>query len=722
MSNAHVHLEGDFIGELRKSDGSSLSLDFTDSYVTNRLATALSVVLPNTEQAHAGSVVENWLWGLLPDNEDVLRRWARDQDTSLSSPFGLLVSEIGLDCAGAVQFTPSDRDLNSLDRDSGLTALSETDIAADLAQLRRDATAWRGGSSTGQFSLAGAQAKTALHLAGSQWSRPRGEVPSTHILKPAPAGWSDLDINEHICLATARQLGLAAARTSVTAFGPERAIVVERYDRNETPEGLERLHQEDMCQASGLHPKLKYESDGGPTAAQVAQLLRSAVEQELAEREVKRFADALIFNWIIGGTDGHAKNYSIVHSQRSARLAPLYDISSALPYDDSGGRKLSLAMKVGGEYRMMRIDNVAWAKEAQNLNLDATHLLDRCAELAERLPSAMEAVVNSMTDSNEKIKDSDLPGRLLKAVRQRSAECGEALRSGHPWRQTNERARFAILARDKGPTSDLPESDTTSVNLRLVVRPPGENEWYYYQYVAVRWPNSRLVVQDEMDEPQLAASLVAAAVSAVREWVESDQADLTDSAIDAVVLEMGDRIEDGVQLADNGEDRAQWIGEEYQIKRRVGQMESIGASLSKVGARRAELRREPTQVDTSNMEHEAQRQLALLGEAIQEFDAEVRQLVGEVVLLVRPAAQRITDAFDELIGHAGDPMRLITVRMDLEKAQISAVVETRPGTWGNSPSTESLDARAPERIVSALLDDLADPLAIELNRLNEEFN
>lgn len=47
------------------------------------------------------------------------------------------------------------------------------------------------------FSLAGAQAKTALHLdtVTGQWGDPSGAIPTTHILKPAITGFDDHDLN-----------------------------------------------------------------------------------------------------------------------------------------------------------------------------------------------------------------------------------------------------------------------------------------------------------------------------------------------------------------------------------------------------------------------------------------------------------------------------------------------------------------------------------------------
>jgi serine/threonine-protein kinase HipA len=112
--------------------------------------------------------------------------------------------------------------------EGGIDWLDETEIGRRLRRLRGDPTAWHL-SATGQFSLAGAQAKTALHYdpASGRWGDPYGVTPTTHIIKPAVTGFDDHDLNEHLCLRAARVLGLEAASSEVMTFDGERAIVLQ---------------------------------------------------------------------------------------------------------------------------------------------------------------------------------------------------------------------------------------------------------------------------------------------------------------------------------------------------------------------------------------------------------------------------------------------------------------------------------------------------------------
>ncbi len=412
-----VVLHGRVAGTVTRLRGGRLRLDYSPEHLADGAATPLSVSMPTRVQSHADPVVLPWLWGLLPDNDGVLRRWAREFHVSAASPFRLLATPIGEDCAGAVQFAPLDEAERLLRRPGDVTWLDEDAVALRLRELRQDATAWLGRSFAGQFSLAGAQAKTALLLRDGRWGVPSGSTPTTHILKPAVSGFDQHDLNEHLCLDAARRAGLVAARTTVARFGDETAVVVERYDRRVGSDGgVGRIHQEDVCQALGVHPSAKYQNEGGPSPEAIARLFRGTMPPRAAEDAVRRFADALIWNWLIAGTDAHAKNYSLLLSGEQVRLAPLYDIASALPYD-AHERKLRFAMKLGGDYRVA-LDRNPWPGVAGELGLDADGLTERVVELTDAAPDAFAAAA---ADPAVASLGKDLPDRLVGLVAERSA-------------------------------------------------------------------------------------------------------------------------------------------------------------------------------------------------------------------------------------------------------------------------------------------------------------
>src|ERR1700682_4452920 len=151
----------------------------------------------------------------------------------------------------------------------------------------------------------------------------------SHILKPPTGEFEGHPENEHFCLELARAFGLPVENSKVMQFEKEVAIVAERYDRVRVGGKWVRVHQEDLCQALGLPLTKKYESDGGPNIRTIVRFLEET--SAAPEEDVSTFLDAVIFHWLTAGTDAHAKNYSLlIGPGGSARLAPLYDLASAL--------------------------------------------------------------------------------------------------------------------------------------------------------------------------------------------------------------------------------------------------------------------------------------------------------------------------------------------------------------------------------------------------------
>jgi serine/threonine-protein kinase HipA len=345
--------------------------------------------------------------------------------------------------------------------------------------LQSDASAGRSPHDTGQFSLAGAQPKTALCFDGQRWGVPSGREPTTHILKPQSGEFDGHAENEHLCLALARSLGLPVARSEVRQFEDVTAIVIERYDRvhiatlastraalaaakaaeaamygeSDQPDGAAmaaraaadaaeaaasaqalsefskttatyRVHQEDFCQALSVHPALKYQNDGGPGPREITDLLRAHVagaqrskdrdSPTAYEEDAATFIDALILNWLIGGTDAHAKNYSIlIGGGGLVRLAPLYDLASIFAYANIDPGKATLAMKIGGEYRLRNIGLPEWRKLAVEIRTDGDKLIDRIRSMAGELPDRLADEVRRLSATGVRHRVIDTLGREL---------------------------------------------------------------------------------------------------------------------------------------------------------------------------------------------------------------------------------------------------------------------------------------------------------------------
>jgi serine/threonine-protein kinase HipA len=384
MAELTIWMGGRRVGALDGSDRRNLGVVYDDEWIERPDATPLSVAMPLGAREHSGKQVAAYLWGLLPDNDRVLERWASAYQCSATDIFGLLKG-VGADVAGAAQYlergaTPEDGMVGLLE------VLTEADVAELLRTIRSDSTAWHP-DARGRWSLAGAQAK----IARGEWAIPSGMAPTTHILKPSIAGLDHHDLNEHLCLGAAGRLGLRVADTSIQRFLGVRALVVRRFDRSSRNGSVVRIHQEDCCQALGIHPERKYEVDGGPGLEAIAALLRD-VEIVDPQPDIDGLLRAAAFNWLILGTDAHAKNYSLLLSGPQVRLAPLYDIASAAPYADHP-KKLRLAQKIGGEYRPTVIGRRHWERLATDARTDPERLVAEVIRMATDLPDAVATVI-----------------------------------------------------------------------------------------------------------------------------------------------------------------------------------------------------------------------------------------------------------------------------------------------------------------------------------------
>lgn len=419
-----IIIDGRIMGEIRKDKRARLTLTYDADWRQTPDAYPLSLSMPLVVAEHENAKIEPWLWGLLPDNEAILARWGQRFQVSPRNPFALL-AHVGEDCAGAIQIVQPERaDALRTQLAGQVEWLDDKDIAERIRILRKDQAAWRIARDAGQFSLAGAQPKTAFLFENGRWGIPSGRAPTTHIVKPPIEAFDGHAENEHVCLALARALGLPAAASQVRVFDGEVAIVVERYDRVRMGDTIRRLHQEDMCQALGLPPTGKYENEGGPGVPLIVELLRTYSSRPIDD--VWTFIQALALNWLIGGTDAHAKNYSVlIGAGGRARLAPLYDIASTLPYDFDF-KKLRLAMKIGGKYLLDDISLRHWNKLASSVRLDEEQVRTKCLDLAERLPDALADVIKTARADG---LDNVVLQRLSEVITIRATRCQKLLRT-----------------------------------------------------------------------------------------------------------------------------------------------------------------------------------------------------------------------------------------------------------------------------------------------------
>ena len=358
-----VYLNNRLVGHLLKEAGGAISFRYDPEWLGWDNAIPVSLSLPLREDAYRGAPVAAVFENLLPDSEALRRRVAERVGAEGADAYSLLAA-IGHDCVGALQFIAGDED--AIDTTGALKGDVVDDTAIEKL-LRNLAQAPLGLNRDDAFriSVAGAQEKTALLWHEGRWLKPTGTTPTTHIFKPQigelPNGidLSNSVENEFYCLKLAAAFGLPVNDATMQTFGKTKALVIERFDRRWTKDGrLLRLPQEDCCQALSVPPSRKYQSEGGPGLADILSLLKGS--DNPADDQKTVFKAQLLF-WLIGATDGHAKNFSIfLGPGGSYHLTPLYDILTAQPSLEARQierKQMKLAMAVGNSNHY-RIDTI----------------------------------------------------------------------------------------------------------------------------------------------------------------------------------------------------------------------------------------------------------------------------------------------------------------------------------------------------------------------------
>lgn len=344
---------------------------YDEQWLQARHKRPLSLSMPTRSRPYRGQVVSSFFDNLLPELPALRSRLAARLNTG-SAP-GDILSELGRDCAGAVQLYPegiqrgeprvSGVPLKSSYLERFLKVVPRSPIMRCLKQHFRVA-------------LAGTSEKTALLYYQGEWRFPTHSTATTHIFKLGPH-----TENEWLCQLIVRAYGIPCARAKLVPVGDMLALAVERFDRRWCAHGkrLLRVPVEDLCQALGIPGDRKYE-------VSIKQVLDLLLGSSQGQRDREEFLRRQILYWMLGACDGHAKNFSLfLEAAGRFHLAPCYDVVSNYPQP---GR---MAMAVAGEHEWERIDRKLWLAEARKSRLQH-QLPGIISQLVEQTPQAIESV------------------------------------------------------------------------------------------------------------------------------------------------------------------------------------------------------------------------------------------------------------------------------------------------------------------------------------------
>jgi serine/threonine-protein kinase HipA len=414
-----VFLNGRLVGRLRRESSGAIDFQYDESWLGWEHAFCVSLSLPLREDRYIGDPVIAVFDNLLPDNEDIRRRLAARNHADGIDPYSLL-TVIGRDCIGALQFLPEGVDPGKAGAIDA-KPIGDEEIADLLSNLEAPPLGI-GEDEEFRISLAGTQEKTALLNWKERWHIPHGNTATTHILKPQIGERDGHDLtqsveNEHLCMQIIGALGIPVAKTQIADFAGTRALVIERFDRRwTTDKRLLRVPQEDCCQALSVPPTRKYQSDGGPGMADILAFLKGS-DDPAYDQFI--FIKAQIAFWLLGATDGHAKNFSVfLHPGGGFQLTPLYDVMSTEPLLDAKQlqrKQMRLAM-AAGENRHYQLHEIAprhFRQTAAKAGVPESTVDMALTQLSDALPGAIESVCAALpADFPAAIRDSIAGGAL----------------------------------------------------------------------------------------------------------------------------------------------------------------------------------------------------------------------------------------------------------------------------------------------------------------------
>lgn len=419
----NVLMNGISIGKLEKTLKGGLIFTYDKHWLETSGARPISLSLPLINESFIGDVVYNFFDNLLPDNPEIRARIQTKFHVATNQPFDLLAS-IGRDCVGAIQII--DGEIPNFKKQVNFEALNEKEIASILRRYKNYPLGMTDNTDEFRISIAGAQEKFAfLHYQG-KWCRPLKETPTSHIFK-LPIGYiqhQQMDLsasceNEWLCSQITEAFGLPVAKSDILRFEDVKVLVVERFDRKMSSDKtwLMRLPQEDMCQALGVSPNLKYQSDGGPGIHEIMQLLLGS-SNSTVDRDT--FYRSQVLFWLLAAIDGHAKNFSIfIEPEGKYRLAPLYDIMSAYPLmanKQLQERKIKMAMALKGKnihYHWYNIQSRYFLETAKAVNYSP----ERAKEILDEMLQQVDFVIEKVSAKLPKKFPNDISEPIFDGMR-----------------------------------------------------------------------------------------------------------------------------------------------------------------------------------------------------------------------------------------------------------------------------------------------------------------
>ena len=369
-----VRLHGLQVGVLRLVNG---KMEFT--YDENAQK-PISLSLPLQKEPFKEKVCRAFFGGLLPENPNMRELLAKKYNINVNDDFKLL-KEIGRDCAGALSFhemTEPQKYYQMLKIEGSI--LSDEELTKYLEELPYRPYLGK------RLSLAGAQEKTAVCVINGKIALPNDDIPTTHIIKTALPKYVQSIQNEYICMKVAKEIGLEVAEVEIRKVGEIEFLLVERFDRKYSNNlECERILQEDFAQSLGIQARDKYK-------VTFKDCLKVLNQTATPANSKLRFVRQVIFNYLIGNTDAHAKNFSVYLTNDGITLTPAYDLLCSSIYDCDQ----RIAMKLGKARYYADVTEKDWKIFAQDLDISHKLVQAELERQKDYLPKIVEKLAKEL--------------------------------------------------------------------------------------------------------------------------------------------------------------------------------------------------------------------------------------------------------------------------------------------------------------------------------------
>ncbi len=369
-----VRLHGLQVGVLRLVNG---KMEFT--YDENAQK-PISLSLPLQKEPFKEKVCRAFFGGLLPENPNMRELLAKKYNINVNDDFKLL-KEIGRDCAGALSFhemTEPQKSYQMLKIEGSI--LSDEELTKYLEELPYRPYLGK------RLSLAGAQEKTAVCVINGKIALPNNDIPTTHIIKTSLPKYVQSIQNEYICMKAAKEIGLEVAEVEIRKVGEIEFLLVERFDRKYSNNlECERILQEDFAQSLGVQARDKYK-------VTFKDCLKVLNQTATPANSKLRFVRQVIFNYLIGNTDAHAKNFSVYLTNDGITLTPAYDLLCSSIYDCDQ----RIAMKLGKARYYSDVTEKDWEIFVQDLDISYKLVQAEIERQKEYLPKIVEKLTKEL--------------------------------------------------------------------------------------------------------------------------------------------------------------------------------------------------------------------------------------------------------------------------------------------------------------------------------------